>query len=242
VEATVAAITSSETPLARAFAALAAGEPVLVHDAPDREGETDLLYAAQHVGPEQVRYLRRHGGGLIFLAVARAPAERLGLPFMADVFADAVSRYPALAALEDNDIPYDARSAFSVALNHRDTFTGITDRDRALTAHAFAALVAETADTEPAEARQALGRRFRAPGHVPVCIAAHDPFATRSGHTELAVALTMLAGLGPVALGCEMLSDDGGALSPAAAREWAARRGHPFLEGREVVAAWQQNA
>ena len=49
------------------------------------------------------------------------------------------------------------------------------------------------------------------------------------------VALMKYADLNPVALGCEMLSDNGKALSPEEAREWAEERGHLFLEGRQIV-------
>ena len=39
-----------------------------------------------------------------------------------------------------NDLQYDSRSAFTLSLNHRDTFTGITDRDRSLTTRRFSEL------------------------------------------------------------------------------------------------------
>ena len=37
-----------------------------------------------------------------------------------------------LAGLEAHDLPYDGRSSFSLWLNARDTYTGITDRDLSL--------------------------------------------------------------------------------------------------------------
>ncbi|MEE3208249.1 MAG: 3,4-dihydroxy-2-butanone-4-phosphate synthase, partial [Candidatus Thermoplasmatota archaeon] len=61
---------------------LRAGEPLLLYDAPGREGETDIIFAAQHATPDSVRLLRQHGGGLVFIAVAHSAAQRLGLPFM----------------------------------------------------------------------------------------------------------------------------------------------------------------
>ena len=39
-------------------------------------------------------------------------------------------RYPVLGHLITNDLQYDNRSAFTLSLNHRETYTGITDRDR----------------------------------------------------------------------------------------------------------------
>ena len=226
--------------LGAACEALRAGEPLLLYDAPGREGETDIIFAAQYATPDSVRLLRQRGGGLVFIAVAHSDAQRLGLPFMDAVLNSAAVDHPALAGLEAHDLPYDGRSSFSLWLNARDTYTGITDRDRARTITAFSELVAT--DLEPDAARLLLGERFRSPGHVPVCIAHPNGLAERQGHTELMIALVAMAGLPPVALGCEMLADDGGRLPPEAAAAWAEARGYPFLEGHEIVAAWVASA
>lgn len=227
-------------PVEAAAAALRAGEPLLLYDAPGREGETDLVFGAWHATPERVRLLRQRGGGLVFIAVAHDAAERLGLPFMDAVLDSAAADFPALSALRAHDLPYDSRSSFSLWLNARDTYTGITDRDRARTVAAFGELAA--AGLEPDAAQLLLGERFRSPGHVPVCVAHPDGLAGRQGHTELMVALAEMAGLPPVAFGCEMLADDGGRLPPEAAAAWAEAGGHPFLEGHEIVAAWDTSA
>ncbi|MCH2417213.1 MAG: 3,4-dihydroxy-2-butanone-4-phosphate synthase [Candidatus Poseidoniia archaeon] len=227
-------------PVEAAAAALRAGEPLLLYDAPGREGETDIVFAARHATPERVRLLRQRGGGLVFIAVAHDAAERLGLPFMDAVLDSAAADFPALSALRAHDLPYDSRSSFSLWLNARDTYTGITDRDRARTVAAFGELAA--AGLEPDAAQLLLGERFRSPGHVPVCVAHPDGLAGRQGHTELMVALAEMAGLPPVTFGCEMLADDGGRLPPEAAAAWAEAGGHPFLEGHEIVAAWDTSA
>ena len=226
--------------LSAACEALRRGEPLLLYDAPGREGETDIIFAAQHATPDRVRLLRQRGGGLVFIAVVYSAAQRLGLPFMDAVLNSAAADYPALAGLKAHDLPYDSRSSFSLWLNARDTYTGITDRDRARTVSAFSELVA--AELEPDAARLLLGEQFRSPGHVPVCVAHPDGLVGRQGHTELMVALVAMAGLPPVALGCEMLADDGGRLPPEAAVAWAKAGGHPFLEGHEIVAAWVASA
>ena len=227
-------------PVEAAAAALRAGEPLLLYDAPGREGETDIVFAARHATPERVRLLRQRGGGLVFIAVAHDAAERLGLPFMDAVLDSAAADFPALSALRAHDLPYDSRSSFSLWLNARDTYTGITDRDRARTVAAFGELAA--AGLEPDAAQLLLGERFRSPGHVPVCVTHPDGLAGRQGHTELMVALAEMAGLPPVTFGCEMLADDGGRLPPEAAAAWAEAGGHPFLEGHEIVAAWDTSA
>jgi len=190
---------------------------------------------------------RGHTDGDTFVVFRAARAmhtgdmfQRLGLPFMDDVLDSAAADFPALAALRAHDLPYDSRSSFSLWLNARDTYTGITDRDRARTVSAFSELVA--AELEPDAAQLLLGERFRSPGHVPVCVAHPDGLVGRQGHTELMVSLVAMAGLPPVALGCEMLADEGGRLPPEAAVAWAEAGGHPFLEGHEIVAAWVASA
>jgi len=55
----------------------------------------------------------------------------------------------------------------------------------------------------------------------------------------LIVALMIFLNLTPVALGCEMLSDDGNALSPEEAQIWAQEQGYLFLEGRQIVETCQ---
>ena len=60
----------------------------------------------------------------------------------------------------------------------------------------------------------------------------------RQGHTELAVAIARLAGQVPATIGAEMLQPDGdGALSVAAAREYAAERGIPMITGADLLGA-----
>jgi 3,4-dihydroxy 2-butanone 4-phosphate synthase len=54
-----------------------------------------------------------------------------------------MEKYPILDVLKTNDLQYDTKSAFTLSINHRDTYTGITDKDRALTTRRFAELFAE---------------------------------------------------------------------------------------------------
>lgn len=221
-----------------ATAALGAGSFVLLFDSEKREAETDFLVLAEHVTPKHIATMRRDGGGLVFVAVGHGPAKKLGLPFMHDVLAQASGRWPILAHLVPNGLPYDARSSFSLWLNHRDTFTGITDIDRALTVKEFAKLAKRTEAIEETSARRALTEQFRSPGHVPFCVAAAKGLEERKGHTELAVALAELAGAAPVLVGCEMMDEHTGrALTKVDALKYAAQNGIPILEGRQVLEA-----
>jgi 3,4-dihydroxy 2-butanone 4-phosphate synthase len=211
----------AEDPVERAVAAFRAGQPVLVHDADDREGETDLLYPATAVDVAAVRRLRSAAGGLLFVAVSATVADAFDLPFLHERL-----EHPAA---DVSDLAYDARPSFSLTVNHRDTYTGITDEDRALTVSSLgeAATGPEAVD---------FAARFRAPGHVHLLRAAPGLLAERQGHTEMGVALAEAAGLPPAVAGAEMLDDeDGGELSPAAAREYAAREGLVYVEGADLV-------
>lgn len=230
---------ASDDALADALMALRAGRFVLVYDSDERERETDFLIPAASVKPEHIRTMRKDGGGLVFLAVDHRIHERLGLPYLQDLFAESAAKHPVLGHLVANDISYDTRSAFSLWINHRKTYTGITDDDRALTASRFAKVAAEAMQMQNGHALEALGAEFRSPGHVPICSASAEPLESRFGHSELSVALMRMAGVTPVALGCEMMGDDGKALSKEAARAYGEAHGLPFLEGATIVEAWR---
>ncbi|MFB6103914.1 MAG: 3,4-dihydroxy-2-butanone-4-phosphate synthase [Halobacteriaceae archaeon] len=212
-----------EPPIERAVTAFSEGDPVLVHDAADREGETDLLYPAAAVTPEDVAQLRNDGGGLIFVAVSDSVASAFDLPYLHDAIDHPASTF--------DDLGYDAHPSFSLPVNHRETYTGITDRDRARTISALGAAAANPAAVD-------FAAEFRAPGHVHLLRAAPAGLADRRGHTELGVALADAADRAPAVAGCEMLDDaTGEALSPADARAYADRIDAPFLEGRDLIAA-----
>lgn len=219
------------TELDRAVQLLREGKPILLHDADGREDEVDLFFAAEHATPAAVRMLRKEAGGLVFLAVDPTVGHALELPFLQDLYAEASRTHPVLAKLIPNDIKYDARSSFSLTINHRKTFTGITDDDRSLTITEFAKL-------SRAPSVDAFGKAFRAPGHVHLCVGADRLLHQRKGHTEIAVALARLAGVSPVLAGAEMLGDSGKALPRADALAWAKAHGAVLLEGKTVEDAW----
>jgi 3,4-dihydroxy 2-butanone 4-phosphate synthase len=212
---------SNVTAVERAVAAFQAGDPVLVHDAADREGEVDLVYPAEAVTPDDVTRLRNDAGGLVCVALSDAAADVFDLPFLGDEL-----DHPAA---DHGHLGYDERSSFSLPVNHRDTYTGITDEDRALTIAALGRAAADPHSVDFAES-------FRAPGHVHVLRAAPS-LADREGHTELAVELAREAGVAPAAVVCEMLDDETGeALSVDAARAYAEGNDLVYVEGRDLLA------
>lgn len=225
--------------LERALTALRAGRIVLVFDFDDRERETDMVVASEFVTPEVIRTMRKDAGGLICTTVHSDIRERIETPYLADVFNDVSDRYPVMSCLTPNDIPYDTKSAFSITINHRGTFTGITDKDRALTISEFAKLAKASLGTENGWARDEFGRHFRAPGHVPLLNARKELLTSRRGHTELTTALMVMAGITPTATICEMMGDDGSSLPKEMAKEYARQHALPFLEGEEIIRAWR---
>jgi len=162
-------------------------------------------------------------------------ARKLHLPYLSDVFYEAGNQYHVLRKLISHDIPYDKKSSFSITIDHRKTFTGITDEDRAFTISEFAKLANES---DLKVALRLFGERFRSPGSVPICIASDESLQKRLGHTELSTALADLAGIIPVLTGCEMLSGSHRALPKEIAIEYAKKRGLVFLEGKDIVDAW----
>jgi len=225
----------------KALEDLRQGRFVLVYDADGREEETDIVIASERVTPEAVRILRKDAGGLICTTANTSIQEALGLPFLSDLFLGMAERYPVMQRLTPNDIPYDVKSAFGITINHRRTFTGITDDDRALTIKEFADLAKRALTSEDGWAKTEFGNNFRAPGHVHLLNTSDRILETRFGHTELATALVIMAGLVPSATVCEMMGDDGRALSKEKAREYAETHACVFLEGAEVIEAWKEH-
>ena len=216
------------------------GKFILIYDDDSREGETDLVIASEFVNPKSIRTMRKDGGGLIFIMVSNEIASKLKLPYLADVFSEIDNRYPILKELIPNDIPYDTKSSFSLYINHRDTFTGITDIDRSLTMKRFAELTKEIGNLDDGFATKMFGKEFRSPGHIPICVASRNLLNERTGHTELVVALLKMAGLVPVGSGCEIMGDNGKALSKNKAKQYANKHNLVFLEGKEIVKAWKK--
>src|SRR2546427_7594614 len=223
--------------LARAVAALQRGEFILVYDGDGCEEETDLTIASEFVTPESIRTLRKEAGGLICTTLSGEVRGRIGLPFMADVLRRSGSAYPVLNAVSKEDMKYDRHGAFSISVNHRDTFTGVTDVDRARTISRFAAIAKEATKRENGWAAHVFAEEFRSPGHVPLLNAVDPLLVERRGHTELTTALMLMAGLAPTATIFEMMAGDGRALSKQNSKANSPARELLLLEGQDIVPA-----
>jgi 3,4-dihydroxy 2-butanone 4-phosphate synthase len=212
----------------KAIEALKRGEIILVYDSDDREGETDMVVASQFITPEHIRTMRKDAGGLICTAIHPDICNKLGIPFMIDILEFASQKFKVLKELYPHDIPYDEKSSFSITINHRKTFTGITDKDRAFTIKKLAELVREERFNE-------FGKEFRSPGHVTLLRATEGLVKNRQGHTEMTVALAEMAGLIPITTICEMMGDDGEAMSKTETKRYAERHNLVYLSGEEII-------
>lgn len=166
-------------PIEVAVAEIAAGRPVVVLDAADREDEGDLVMAAEHMTPAWMAFFVRHGTGYVCAPMEESRADRLGLPLM-------------VARGEES-----MGTAFTVTVDAREGVgTGISAADRARTTR----LLADDATTAADLVR---------PGHLAPLRARAGGVLTRPGHTEAAVDLARLAGCAPVGVIVELVDDDG---------------------------------
>jgi 3,4-dihydroxy 2-butanone 4-phosphate synthase len=219
---------SSERIVEKACRALAVGEIVLLYDFDNREKETDMAIRSDRLRHQDIARLRNDAGGLICTAIPFNKKKKLDIPYARDLLR-------SVALVEKlGDIPYDPtnQSSFSLWVNHKNTFTGITDRDRALTASKIAHAVSRVLSGEPFS----FSTEFRTPGHTPILIAAQELLLKRHGQTELSIALAEMAEINPTITICEMLDDESGyALSKAEAIEYAQKNNLVFIEGTDVV-------
>jgi 3,4-dihydroxy 2-butanone 4-phosphate synthase/GTP cyclohydrolase II len=167
------------SPVPELVAELAAGRMILLVDEEDRENEGDLMIAADHVTPEAINFMAKHGRGLICLTLTRERCERLRLPMMA----------------RQNGTKFG--TAFTVSIEAaQGVTTGISAADRARTVKA-------------AVARDAKAEDIVQPGHVFPIQAQDGGVLMRAGHTEAGCDLAAMAGLTPASVICEVMKDDG---------------------------------
>jgi 3,4-dihydroxy 2-butanone 4-phosphate synthase/GTP cyclohydrolase II len=166
-------------PVPELVAELAAGRMVILVDDEDRENEGDLVLAADFVTPEAINFMARFGRGLICLTLTRERCERLQLPLM--------TRRNGTRHGTAFTVSIEAASGVS---------TGISAADRARTI-----AVAVGRHAHPADLVQ--------PGHVFPLQAQDGGVLMRAGHTEAGCDLAAMAGVGPAAVICEIMNDDG---------------------------------
>jgi len=166
-----------------------AGEIIIVIDDANRENEADLIMAGQFATPDKIAFFVKHTSGLICAAITSERADQLQLPLM----------------VANNTEAH--QTAFTVTVDYLPgTTTGISATDRAATIVAL---------TNPNVSPNDLAR----PGHLHVLIQKEGGVLRRAGHTEAAVDLMQIAGLIPVGVLCEIVTDDGLAMARGAELE-----------------------
>ena len=203
------------------------GEFVLLFDSAGRENEIDMVVAAEFITPEHVARMRQNAGGLLCIALENNFANSLELQYMHDTLASSsMSNKEMIMGLA----PYGDYPTFSLSVNHYQTYTGITDKDRALT-------ILEMANIYKVENKQKkFSSSFKTPGHVPLLIASEGLVASRQGHTEMSVYLAKTAGLTPVTAICEMMdAETYTALSVDKAEKFGKQNGIPLIDGKELL-------
>lgn len=219
--------------------ALKNGSFVLIHDDENRENETDMVISSLNILPKHISTLRKDAGGLICTAVSKEIATKLGLPYMYDILKIFGNTNRSISAINRNTSPYGDKPSFSITLNHIDTYTGITDFDRALTISSLARLCKEIDNDEKKTqiVKENFQKKFKTPGHVPILISAKGMLNERRGHTELSIFLSKIADITNVTTICEMLDPyNFKALSYADACEYAKEKNITIIEARDLIA------
>jgi 3,4-dihydroxy 2-butanone 4-phosphate synthase/GTP cyclohydrolase II len=162
-----------------AIEAIKAGKTIIVVDDEDRENEGDFLTAAHNATPETINFMIRHGRGLVCAPITSQRAKELELEPM----------------VSNNTTSHETNFTVSVDLLEGCT-TGISASDRSKTVLAL---------VNPSTVPSDLGR----PGHIFPLIAKDGGVLRRTGHTEAAIDLAVLAGFEPAGVICEIVKEDG---------------------------------
>lgn len=154
------------------------GKMIIAVDDEDRENEGDLIMAAEKVTPEAINFMVTKARGLVCLPITGDRLDELELPAMVNQNTD------------------NHQTAFTVSIDAKETTTGISAHERALTVTAML-----DPNTKPADLRR--------PGHIFPLRAKDGGVLRRAGHTETAVDLAKMAGLYPAGVICEIMNEDG---------------------------------
>jgi 3,4-dihydroxy 2-butanone 4-phosphate synthase/GTP cyclohydrolase II len=199
------ALSRSADGVEAALEALRQGRMIVVVDDEDRENEGDFVMAAEKTTAEDVNFITREARGLLCVSMPGERLDELGLALMAPL----------------NTARYATPFTVSVDLL-KGTTTGSSAEDRAHTIRALA-----SAKTRP--------EHLARPGHVFPLRADDQGVLRRAGHTEAALDLVRLAGLGRAAVLCEILSTDGTMARGPELVRIARKHRLPLISIRELI-------
>ena len=182
------------------------GEFVIIVDDEDRENEGDLALAAEMVTPEKINFMATQARGLICAPLLGARLDQLGLPLM-------VTNNTAVFA-----------TAFTQSVDGlTDVSTGISAADRSTTIKALVDPMTQPAD---------LAR----PGHVFPLRYREGGVLMRAGQTEAVIDLTVLGGLYPAGVICEIMNDDGSMARMPDLEKFSALWDIPIVSVAQIIA------
>lgn len=188
-----------------ALVALKQGQVIIVSDDEDRENEGDFICAAEFATTENVNFMATYGKGLICMPMSEKICRNLQFPQM----------------VTDNTDNHE--TAFTVSIDYVGTTTGISAKERGMTARKCV-----EDGTTPQD--------FRRPGHMFPLMAKKNGVLERNGHTEATVDLMKLAGLKECGLCCEIMQDDGTMMRMPQLKELAVKHNLKFI----TIAAIQE--
>ncbi len=162
----------------QALADLKQGKIIVVTDNEDRENEGDFICAAEFATTENVNFMAKYAKGLICMPMSEELCAKLMFQQMVQ---------------ENTD---NHETAFTVSVDYVGTTTGISAKERSMTA-----MQCVKEDARPED--------FRRPGHMFPLRAKKNGVLEREGHTEATVDMMRLAGLKECGLCCEIMRDDG---------------------------------
>jgi len=155
------------------------GKMFILVDDESRENEGDLVMPASKITPRSINFMAKHGRGLICLALNQNQVNKLNLSLMSP---------------SNNSR---TQTAFTVSIeSKKGVTTGISAHDRART-------------IKTAIKKNAKPKDIVTPGHVFPLVAKNGGVLVRAGHTEASVDVSRLSKLGPAAVICEIMNNDG---------------------------------
>ncbi|XP_020528652.1 probable bifunctional riboflavin biosynthesis protein RIBA 1, chloroplastic isoform X2 [Amborella trichopoda] len=184
------------------------GKFVIVVDDEDRENEGDLIMAASLVTPEAMAFIVKHGTGIVCVSMKEDALERLQLPLM----------------VSHRENEEKLSTAFTISVDAKvGTTTGVSAKDRANTILALAS-------------PHSMPQDFNRPGHIFPLKYREGGVLKRAGHTEASVDLSVLAGLDPVAVLCEIVDEQDGSMARLPKlREFAERENLKIISIADLV-------
>lgn len=183
----------------------AEGKMLIVVDDEDRENEGDIIIAAEKITPEQVNFMLKNARGVLCAPMTMQRCHELKLD----------------RQVEDNTSMLG--TPFTITVDKLEgCSTGVSIHDRCATLNALADPEAKPED-------------FGRPGHINPLYAQDLGVLRRAGHTEAAVDLARLAGLQPVGVLMEIMSEDGSMARLPELRKLADKWGIKLISIRDLI-------